>query len=77
MRVARATGRVEPSRRHGPFDPRFRRGPIATENRVGRVRKTNQPASYDREEAHHARDVLELGTMQVWESEGGALQPSG
>jgi hypothetical protein len=61
MRVVRASGRVEPSRRHGPFDPRFRHGPIATE-RVGPVSKTS--------------DAPEPDTMQVWESEGGALQPS-
>lgn len=51
-------GRIEPSRRHGPFDPRFR-GP--------------RPNAAPREHANTDGPRRQNEAVQDWESEGGAI----
>jgi len=52
-------GRIEPSRRHGPFDPRFRPRPDTT-----RLPAANNDLERTPEQA---------GAVQDWETEGGAI----
>jgi hypothetical protein len=62
------TGRVEPSRRHGPFDPRFSRRPNAA-----RRPATNDDPRKTSEQADTGAFRREDQTVQDWESEGGAI----
>jgi CspA family cold shock protein len=75
----RSSGSFEPSRRHGPFDPRFRRRSapgsfVPTSRRLDTSLQTNQPAVAA---AKRLREAIEREAAQMavqrWESEGGAV----
>jgi hypothetical protein len=65
----RGSGRIESSRKHGPFDPRFLRRPSAPTGttRVG----VGLDGGKERRVKGRQR---ELEAIQGWESEGGALR---
>jgi hypothetical protein len=71
MSAMRSSGRVEQSRRHGPFDPRCRRRPSAPP----RTTRRDDTFGPDGEEAHRVKgEDGGLESIRDWESEGGALQ---
>lgn len=61
-------GRIEPSRRHGPFDPRFTPRPNAA-----RLLATGNDPSVAREHANTDGRRRQKEAVQDWESEGGAI----
>jgi hypothetical protein len=66
----RGSSRIEQSRKHGPFDPRFRRRPSAPprSTRVGERSRTV--------EEHRVKGgESEFEAIKAWESEGGAFTP--
>ena len=68
MQPPHQTGRIQPSRRHGPFDPRFNQRPTPTPPlaTTDELRKTPEQANTGavRRQKH---------AVQEWESEGGAI----
>jgi hypothetical protein len=71
------TLRIEPSRRHGPFDPRYlarrhpRRMPAAPY--LSGVRKGNRSLE-ETERSKEAHGGVLRAAVQAWEGEGGAVQ---
>jgi cold shock CspA family protein len=61
-------GRIEPSRRHGPFDPRFSPRPNAA-----RLLATSNDPRVAREHANTDGPRRQKEAVQDWESEGGAI----
>ena len=74
----KSSGSFEPSRRHGPFDPRFRRRPAPgsfapTSRSLDTNLQTNQPvAAAKRLREGIDREAAQIAVQQ-WESEGGAV----
>jgi hypothetical protein len=61
------TGRTEPSRRHGPFDPRFNPRPNPTPPLA-----TSDDPRQTAEQANTSAVRRQKDALQDWESEGGA-----
>ena len=61
-------GRIEPSRRHRPFDPRFGPRPNAA-----RPPATNNDLGRTREQASTGAVRGQKDAVQDWETEGGAI----
>jgi hypothetical protein len=61
-------GRIEPSRRHGPFDPRFRPRP-----NTARLPGTNDDLGRTPEQASTGAVREHKEAVQDWETEGGAI----
>ena len=61
-------GRIEPSRRHGPFDPRFGSRP-----NTARLPATNNALQRSAKRASTGAARAQNEAVQDWETEGGAV----
>ncbi len=68
LQVIMHWGRIEPSRRHGPFDPRFGPRPNAA-----RLPATNNDLGRTPEQASTGAVRGQKEAVQDWETEGGAI----